>query len=63
MPVKINYIKKNNSNLSANSVLFTNEKFSLNNLKKHISNNEYNYISDLQKNIDLKKYFCLRSKF
>ena len=55
MPVKINYIKKNNSNLSANSVLFTNEKFSLNNLKKHISNNEYNYISDLQKNIDLKK--------
>tara|TARA_E500000178_G_scaffold342938_1_gene388908 strand:- start:297 stop:1754 length:1458 start_codon:yes stop_codon:yes gene_type:complete len=55
MPVKINYTKKNSGNFSSNSVLFTDEKINLNNLKKHISNNEFNYINDLQKNIDLKK--------
>ena len=55
MSVEINY--KNNSskrNLS-NNVLFVDEKFSIKNLKKHISNNEYLFVSDLLKTKDLKK--------
>ena len=65
MSIKINYInspiKKNSSNL----VLFVDEKFNISNLKKHISNSEYSYISDLLNNRDNKKKilnFDLNSK-
>ena len=47
MTVQINYkstkLKKNSSNI----VLFVNEKFDVSGLKKHISNNEYHFVSDL----------------
>ena len=55
MSIKINYSKKANSKLSANQVLFTDEKFNINRLKKHLSNSEYSYINDLLKTSDLKK--------
>ena len=65
MSVKINYknssVKKNSSNL----VLFSDEKFNISALKKHISSTEYSYISDLIKTRDLKKKilsFDLNSK-
>src|SRR6056300_1889202 len=55
MTVQINYknskIKKSSSNL----VLFVDEKFNISGLKKHISNSEFSYTSDLLKNSDLKK--------
>ena len=41
--------------MSANLVLFSDEKFSLNNLKKFLSNSEFSYINDLLKTSDLKK--------
>ena len=55
MTVKINYIKKITNKFSANVVFFTNEKFSINHLKKHITSSEFNYINDLLKSSDLKK--------
>ena len=55
MTVKINYIKKITNKFSANVVFFTNEKFSINHLKKHVTNSEFNYINDLLKSSDLKK--------
>ena len=55
MTIKINYLKKINSKPSANVVLFSNDKFDINNLKKYLSNSEFSYINDLLKNSDLKK--------
>ena len=55
MSIKINYSKKYINEVSGNLVLFTNEKFSINGLKKYLSNMEFSYISDLLKTIDLKK--------
>ena len=55
MSVKINYSKKSNNMLSSNIVLFVNEKFNTNNIKKFISNTELTYINDLLKTSDLKK--------
>ena len=55
MPVNISYSNKVQSNLSANVILFVNDKFSTSNLKKFITNTELNYINDLLKNSDLKK--------
>ena len=50
MTIQINYkstsFKKNLNNL----VLFVDENFNINALKKYISNNEISYISDLLKN-------------
>ena len=55
MTIQINYkstsFKKNLNNL----VLFVDEKFNINGIKKHISNSEFSYILDLLKNSDLKK--------
>jgi leucyl aminopeptidase len=55
MTIQINYknssIKKN----SANVILFVDENFNISTLKKHISNTEFYYISDLLKTSDLKK--------
>ena len=55
MSIKINYLKKTNNIKSVNSVLFVNDKFGTNNLKKFISRDEISYINDLLKNSDLKK--------
>ena len=55
MAIKINYSKKKNDTKSANLVLFTNEKFSTNTLKKYLTDSEFSYINDLLKTSDLKK--------
>ena len=55
MSVKISYSKKTINKLSANIVLFVNEKFNTSNVKKYLSNNELSYINDLLKTSDLKK--------
>ena len=55
MSIQINYknssFKKNSNNL----VLFVNENFSINGLKKYISSTEFSYITELLKTSDLKK--------
>jgi len=65
MSIQINYkgfkIKKKSNNL----VLFVDEKFNINGLKKHILDTEFSYISDLLKTNDLKKdllFFEINSK-
>ncbi len=64
MSVKITYPKTVSKKLSTNIVLFTNENFKINSLKKYLSNSEFSYINDLLKTSDLKKkYICLRVKF
>ena len=40
---------------TSNLVLFTNEKFNINNLKNYVSNSEFSYLNDLLKSRDLKK--------
>tara|TARA_B100000963_G_scaffold240500_1_gene210417 strand:+ start:14886 stop:16346 length:1461 start_codon:yes stop_codon:yes gene_type:complete len=55
MSVNISYSKKINGKLKMNTVLFVNEKFNINNIKNFITNSEHSYISDLLKNIDIKK--------
>ena len=55
MPIKINLSNKVSSKSSANVVLFADEKFNINGLKKHLSNTEFSYINDLLKSSDLKK--------
>ena len=65
MTIQINY-KKAKSNLFLNNlVLFVDENFNTNGLKKYISNFEFSYIADLLKNNDLKKdllFFEVNSK-
>ena len=55
MSIKINYLKKGSFKSSSNLVLFTNEKFNINNLKTKFSKSEFVYISDIIKTNDLKK--------
>ena len=55
MPIKINFSNKVSSKSSANAVLFADEKFNTNGLKKYLSNTEFSYINDLLKSSDLKK--------
>ena len=55
MTVQINYKNISSKKVSSNLVLFVDEKFNISGLKKHISNSEFSYISDLIKNNDLKK--------
>jgi len=59
MSIKINYLNRETNKSSANLVLFTDEKFSSNGLKKYLSNSEFSYISDLLKTSDLKKNMFL----
>ena len=62
MTVQVNY--KINDN-SINHVLFVEEDFNISGLKKHISDKEYSYISDMLNNSDLKKnmlFFKINSK-
>ena len=55
MSIQINYKNKGSKNPAANLVLFVDEKFNINSLKKFISNTEYNYIFELLKTNDLKQ--------
>jgi len=55
MSIKISYQKKSTNNITSNVVLFTNDKFNTNNLKKYIPKSEYLYVNDLLKTSDLKK--------
>ena len=55
MSIQINYKKSGSQKSSTNLVLFVEENFNISGLKKHISNTEFSYISDLLKNADLKK--------
>ena len=59
MSIKIKYTNKTTSKLTYNLVLFVDEKFSISNLKKYLSNIEFSYINDLLKTIDLKKNMFL----
>ena len=58
MPIEINHSKNTSRNPSANLVLFSNEKFSTNNLKRYLSESDYDYINDILKTSDLKKFVC-----
>ena len=55
MTIKINYINKAINKLASNLVLFCDEKYSTNGIKKYISNAEFSYINDLIRTIDVKK--------
>ena len=54
MSVIINYSKKPFNKQSSNLVLFSDEKFNLNSIKKNLSTTEFSYIKDLLKTRDLK---------
>ena len=65
MTIQINYKNTGSKKNPINLVLFVDEKFNIDSLKKSISNNEYSYISDLLKTSDLKKnllFFEINSK-
>jgi leucyl aminopeptidase len=55
MSVKINYSKKNHDKSNLNLVIFCNDKFNTNPIKKYLSKTELNYVDELLKNSDLKK--------
>ena len=55
MSIKINYKIKTAGKISSNLVLFVDENFNTNNIKKYISDIEFSYINDLLKSNDLKK--------
>ena len=55
MSIKINYQKKSMVKSLGNLVLFVDEKFSINGLRKYLSNSEFLYIKDILKTSDLKK--------
>ncbi len=55
MPIKISYKTTSKKQKDNNLILFVDENFSLLSSKKHISSNEYSFISDLLKTRDLKK--------
>ena len=59
MSLKISYLSKIKNRSFSNDVLFVNEKFNINNLKKYISEKEFSYIHDLLKTSDLKKKMFL----
>lgn len=62
MSIKINYLNKFVNRSLTNLILFVDENFNINELKKNISNIEFSYISDLLKTSDLKKkYFFSKS--
>ena len=55
MSIKINYSNKTISKTSSNQVLFCDEKYKINGLKKYLAKEEFSYINDLIKTIELKK--------
>ena len=65
MPIQINYKNNSQKKPSANLVLFTDENFNINGLKKYISDEEFSYVKDLLKTSDLNKnllFFEISSK-
>ena len=54
MSLKIKYLQTKYKSAS-NIVLFSDEKFNINKLKRHFSNHEFLYVNDLLKSSDLKK--------
>jgi leucyl aminopeptidase len=65
MTIQINYKNIGSIKDLTNLVLFVDDNFNINSLKKHLSNLEFSYISDLLKNSDLKKdllFFEVNSK-
>jgi len=65
MPIKINYSNKFTNKLQTNLILFIDENFNVNLIKKFISTAEFSYISDLLKTSDLEKdllFFRINSK-
>ena len=55
MSLKINYKNKITKKNLDNLILFTDEKYNISSLKKHISSNEYLFVLDLIKTKDKKK--------
>ena len=55
MSVQINYKNSSVRNNLTNHVIFSDEKYSISNLKKHVSKTEYALVSELIKGKDLKK--------
>ena len=55
MTIKINHKTSTTKKTLSSLVLFTDEKFNLQHLKRSLSNTEFLYISDLLKTADLKK--------
>ena len=55
MAIKIKYSDKLRSKNDKNIVLFSNDKFNIDGLRKYLSNSEFSYIRDLLKTSDLKK--------
>jgi leucyl aminopeptidase len=65
MTIQINHKSNSFKKTSDNTILFVDENFNIDGLKKYISSNEFTYISDLLKTCDLKKkllYFKINSK-
>ena len=59
MTIKIKYSKKISNRNNKNIVLFSNDKFKIDGLRKYLSNSEFSYIRDLLKTSDLKKFICI----
>ena len=57
MSIKISYTNNTKKNVSANTILFVDEKFNINSIKNNISTSEFSYIHDLLKTSDLNKKF------
>ena len=57
MTTKITYLKKASSRSQSSLVLFIDEKININNLKNHLSVNEFTYIKDFKKLVIQKKIF------
>ena len=49
MTININYLGSANEKSSSNIVLFSNEKFNIDDQKKYLSETEFSYIKDLLK--------------
>ena len=59
MTIKINYTNKTINKLASNLVLFCDEKYSTNGIKKYVSDAEFSYINDLIRTIDINTIFLL----
>ena len=55
MSIKINYLNQKNNTSSKNLILFSDEKFKIEGLKKYLSSSDFLYIKDILKTSDLKK--------
>ena len=65
MSIQINHKSNSFKKTLDNTILFVDENFNIDGLKKYMSSNEFTYISDLLKTCDLKKkllYFEINSK-